>query len=73
MGENPKNHVGVCCAVRNFCKSSGLAPNIETHNGRRFREFGGELPAKLVTSLQAGGASVEVYRHKGVVSTVVSI
>jgi len=69
----PVNHLGVCCAVRKFCEDSGLEPNIQEANGRRYREFGGELPSVLVESLKAGGADVDVYRHKGTTATVVSI
>ncbi len=46
--------------------------HFEYYGEKYVAEFGGELPAVLVDSVRRNGATVDLYRHKGVVSTVVS-
>ena len=67
------NYLGVCSAIRNFCRDSGIEPSFIIRNGMKSCEFGGELPAVLAASLKAGGASVDLYRHHGTVATIVSV
>lgn len=64
------NHLGIVCAINNYCRDSGLP---EWGDSSLPIEFGNLLPQKLVDNLVAGGADVSVYRHKGSVATVVSI
>jgi hypothetical protein len=74
-----KNHLGVCCAVRNYSLSKhGCEPNIVTINGKRETSFPELLPDSLLENLKNAGATVREYsRHKhgvGIISeTVVSI
>jgi hypothetical protein len=74
-----KNHLGVCCAVRNYSLVRyGREPAIETVNGKRETSFPELLPDSLIKNLRNAGATVQEYsRHKhgvGVIrETVVSI